>query len=161
MRSCIIYHSYTGITRSIAEIIQASCGGDLIEVKPRQKYTTLTAYTAGCLRARNEERDPVDPEIIDVSSCDLLVIGTPVWVWKPTPATNAGIAALKGCEGKQAIIFATCGGQPGETLSIMKSALEAKGVKVVREFTFTKREIKEPDKISNVVNAVKNAGNGD
>jgi hypothetical protein len=48
-----------------------------------------------------EELDPIEPETIDVSVSDLVVIGTPVWAFKATPAINAAIAALKGCDGKK------------------------------------------------------------
>src|SRR5271157_3554973 len=119
MKTCIIYHSYSGITRGVAEKIQKTCGGDLIEVTLKQNYSTLTAYTLGCYRAMKEECDPIEPETIDVSASDLIVIGTPVWAFKATPAINAAIAALKGCEGKKAVIFATCGGSAKDTLSIL------------------------------------------
>lgn len=154
MRTCIIYHSYSGITRSIAEKIRDACGGDLIEVTPREKYTTLSAYTLGCYRARKEEEDPIDPEILDISSYGLIVIGTPVWAWKATPAINAAIAALKGGEGKKAVIFATCGSQARETLAIMKKALDTKGIVVVDEIVLTKKEIAEGIKIKNLISLV-------
>ena len=154
MRTCIIYHSYSGITRSIAEKIRDACGGDLIEVTPREKYTTLSAYTLGCYRARKEEKDPIDPEILDISSYGLIVIGTPVWAWKATPAINAAIAALKGGEGKKAVIFATCGSQARETLAIMKKALDTKGIVVADEIVLTKKEIAEGIKIKNLISLV-------
>jgi flavodoxin len=128
MKTCIIFHSYTGITRGIARKIQASCGGDLVEVKPRQKYNKLTAYTLGSMRARREEKDPIEPDSLDVAAYDLIVIGTPVWAWKPTPAINTAVSVLKGCEGKRAVIFATCGAQAGDTLAVIRKALEGKGV---------------------------------
>ena len=109
MKTSIIYHSYSGITRGVAEQIQKACGGDLIEVKLKKNYSSLTAYSLGCYRARKEECDPIEPETIDVSASDIIVIGTPVWAFKATPAINAAIAALKGCDGKKAVIFATCG----------------------------------------------------
>jgi flavodoxin len=143
MKTCIIFHSYSGVTRGCASQVKTACGGDLVEIVPREKYGTLTAYTKGCLRARNEETEPVDPETIDVAPYDLLVIGTPVWAWKATPATNAGIAGLKGCAGKKAVIFATCGGSPGETLPIMKKALEQKGVVVAAEQVITRKTLEK------------------
>jgi flavodoxin len=158
MKTCIIYHSYSGITRGVAEKVGSACTGDLIEVKPQEKYTTLTAYTLGCLRARNGECDPIDPGTIDVSAYDIVVIGTPVWAWKATPAVNAAIAALKGCEGKKAIIFATCGGMPGETLPILKRALEAKGATVLGDFVFTKKDIGNAKKENELIASVKAAG---
>jgi flavodoxin len=160
MKTCIIYHSYSGITRSIAEKILDACGGDLIEVTPRGKYTTLSAYTVGCYRARKEEKDPIDPEILDVSSYDLIVIGTPVWAWKATPVINAAIAALKGSEGKKAVIFATCGSQARETLPILNKALAAKNVVVAGQVVFTKKEITEGRKINDLITLVNAAKTG-
>jgi len=159
MKTSIIYHSYSGITRGIAEEIHKSCGGDLIEVKSKENYSALTAYTLGCYRAMKEECDPIEPETIDVSASDLVVIGTPVWAFKATPAINAAIAALKGCDGKKAVIFATCGRSAKDTLPILKKALEAKGVTVAAQFLFNKKEIEEGQKIKVIidsVNAVKN-----
>jgi len=161
MKNCIIFHSYTGITRDVAEKVQAACGGELVEVKPRQNYNRLTAYTLGCLRARNEEAEPVEPASIDVSACDLVVIGSPVWAFKSTPATNGAINALKNCEGKRAILYATCGGQAGDTISIMKKALEKKGVNVVGEFVFDRKDLKEHKKTDSLIEAVTNAGNAE
>jgi len=159
MKTSIIYHSYSGITRGIAEKIQKACGGDLVEVKLKQNYSAITAYTLGCYRARKEECDPIEPDIIDVSTTDLIVIGTPVWAFKATPAINAAIAALKECDGKKAIIYATCGSSAKDTLTILKKALEAKGVTVVGQFVLTRKEIGEEQKVNALidrVNAVKN-----
>jgi flavodoxin len=158
MKPSIIYYSYSGITRGIAEKTQKACGGDLIEVKSKVHYSKLTAYTSGVYRARKEECDPIEPETIDVSASDLIVIGTPVWAFKGTPAINGAIAALKGCDGKKAIIFATCGGSAKDTLPILKKDLEAKGVTVVGQFVFTRKEIGDNQKIKvliDMINTVK------
>ncbi len=157
MKSCIIYHSYSGVTRGIAEKINAACGGDLIEVKPKDNYSTLSAYSVGCIRARKEACDPISPDTIDVSLYDLIIIGTPVWAWKATPAINGAIVALKGCEGKNAVIFATCGSSAKDTLPIMKSALEKKGVRVSGEIVLNKSEISGNEKINDLITMVRAA----
>jgi flavorubredoxin len=157
MKISIIYHSYSGITRGIAERIQAACGGDLIEVNPLKEYTRISAYTIGCLRARREEAEPVDPAIIDVATSELIVIGTPVWAWKATPVTNGAINALNNCEGKRAFVFATCGGQAGETIPIMKKALQQKGVMVIGEYVLIRNDSNDEQKVTDLVNAVKSA----
>jgi len=159
MKTSIIYHSYSGITRGIAEKIQEACGGDLVEVKSKEKYSPITAYTLGCYRAMKEECDPIEPETIDVSASDLLVIGTPVWAFKATPATNAAVAALKGCNGKKAVLFATCGSSAKDTLPILKKALEAKGVTVVRQFVLTRKDIGDDQKINALIDSIKAAKN--
>ncbi|OPX68189.1 MAG: flavodoxin [Methanoregulaceae archaeon PtaB.Bin108] len=158
MELCIIYHSYSGITRKMAVKIRDSCGGDLIEVVPLQKYNTLTAYTVGCMRARNQECDPITPDAIDVSHYDLIVLGTPVWMYKPTPAANAAVAALSGCSGKKAVVFATCGGKPGDTIPLLKKALVEKGIDVVGDIVFTKADVDNPEKIQKLLSLVSSAG---
>lgn len=158
MKPCIIIHSYSGITRGVAGRIHASCGGDLVEVVPRQRYNIFTAYTLGCIRAKNQEHDPIDPDIIDVSPYDLIVIGTPVWMYRPTPPVNAAIAALKGCENKKAVIFATCGGRPGETIPLVKKALAEKGVAVVGEMVLSRRDVNDQAKVKALIDVVRDAG---
>jgi flavodoxin len=154
MKTSIIFHSYSGITRGIANKIQKACGGDLIEVKLKENYSTLTAYTLGCYRAMKEECDPIEPETIDVSASDLIVIGTPVWAFKATPAINAAIAALKGYDGKKAVIFATCGSSAKDTLSILKNTLTVKGVTVIGQFVLTRKEIEDGQKIKILIDSI-------
>ena len=159
MKTSIIYYSFSGITRGFAEKIQKGCGGDLVEVKSKEHYSKLTAYTKGAYRAMKGECDPIEPETIDVSASDLIVIGTPVWAFKATPAINAAIAALKGCEGKKAVIFATCGGTAKDTLPSMKKALELKGVTVLGEYLFTRKEIGDSQKINVMIDSIKTGKN--
>jgi hypothetical protein len=102
-----------------------------------------------------EECDKIEPETIDVSASDLVVIGTPVWAFKATPVTNAAIAALKGCEGKKAVIFATCGSSAKDTLPIMKKALEAKGVKVEGQFILTRQGTQDAMQVDMLISRVK------
>lgn len=155
MKITIIFHSYSGITRGIAERIQAACSGDLVEVKPKTPYNKLTAYTTGSMRARREEADPVDPGEIDLASSDLIVIGTPVWFWKTTPVTNGAIRALKNCQGKKAVVFATCGSKAGDAIQIMRRALQEKGVTIVGEFVLTRKDIGDEKKIAALIGSVK------
>ncbi|GAB7014896.1 flavodoxin family protein [Methanogenium cariaci] len=154
----IIFYSYTGITRGVAQKIQRACGGDLVEVKTVKPYSALTAYSMGCYRAMRGESDPIEPSVIDVSTSDLIVIGTPVWAFRAPPAINAAVEALSGCEGKSVILFATCGGQAKNTLSFLTEALAAKGVRVRGEFVFDKNEVENPAKIDVLIAAVKSVG---
>jgi len=142
----------------VAERVFAACGGKLIEVKSNEYSSRLTAYTIGCYRAMKGMCDPIEPPIIDVSSEDLIVIGTPVWAGRSTPAINAAVAALVGCERKKAVIFATCGGKEREAFPILKKALEARGVAVAGEFVFDKTGIKDPDRINAMISKIKTLG---
>ncbi len=153
-----IFYSYSGVTRGIAEKIQSECGGETVEVKTVKPYSTITAYSMGCYRAMRGESDEIRPSSIDVSTFDCIVIGTPVWMFRAAPAVNAAVAAMTGCEGKAAILFATCGAQAKETLPLLAEALKAKGVKVAGEFVFDKNDVKNKQKVDALIAAVKSAG---
>ncbi len=139
-----ICYSYSGITRTLIEKVHEVCGGDLIPVRTLRKYRTFTVYTTGCIRSRQEEIDPISPASFDVSGYDLLVVATPVWAWKPSPAANAIVAGLIGCEGKKAVICATYSNNPGECIPILKKRLENRGVEVIGDAVFSRREIEDP-----------------
>ncbi len=158
MKTSIIYHSYSGNTRSVAEKVRDACGGELIEVISKEYSSKITAYTIGCYRAMKGMSDLIEPKTIDVAADDVIVIGTPVWAGKATPAINAAIAALDGCKGKKAVIFATCGKDGGETLSGMKKALGERGVIVAGDFVFDRNGLKDTARIAAMVSAIKAAG---
>lgn len=145
IRACVIFYSYSGITRGVAEGIRNASGCDLIEVRTRKPYSSFLAYTTGVLRSRKMACDPIDPDEIDVSGYDLLIIGTPVWAGRSTPAINAAVQALKGCEGKMSVIFTTCCNQPGEALSILSKALADRGVRVMAEISLNTGDTNNPD----------------
>jgi flavodoxin len=152
-----ICYSYSGVTRGIAEKIQAECGGELIEVTAVMPYTKFTAYAKGCLRAMMGEPDPVKPSSIDVSASDLIVIGTPVWAFRAAPPTNGAVQALTGCEGKTAVIFATCGAEAKDTLPHLAELLTAKGVEVTGEIVLDRNDVLDTEKIDTLIAAVKSA----
>ena len=157
MKTCIIFYSYSGVTRGVAESLAASCGADLIEIHAKKPYSKLTAYTVGCMRARRGDADPIDRETIDVSPYDLVVIGTPVWAFRAAPPVNAATVALSGCNGKKAVLFATCGGKAGDTIQELKKTLIGKGLRITGDITFTKKELDEDLKAGELVALVKAA----
>ena len=155
MSICYIVHSHSGNTKGIAERCKAIVGGDLVEVKDKASYNMLTLYIIGGRRATKGERDPIDPAVIDVSGYDGIVVGTPVWGRMPTPATNAAVDALKGCEEKKAVVYATCGGMAGETVSVLSKALEGRGARVQGGVVFTRRDLADQAKLQELVGLIR------
>ena len=145
IRACVIFYSYSGVTRGVAEGIRNASGCDLLEVRTKKPYTSFSAYTTGVLRSRKMACDPIEPAEIDVSGYDFLIIGTPVWAGRATPAINAAVQALNGCEGKLAVVFTTCCGQPGDALTNLSHALSLRGVRVMAEISLDSKDTKNPD----------------
>ncbi len=151
MTVAIIYYSVSGHTREIAEYLADTCDGMLIEIVGLTPYNAVTRYLIGGKRALGGEKDEIDPAMINVADFDRIVVGTPVWARHPTPAINAAIEALQGSEGKEAVIFATCGAYAGETLDLLGSALEQKGVRVKGGVVFTQHEFQSEEKRNELV----------
>ena len=98
--------------------------------------------------------------MIDVSAYDRIVIGTPVWGGHPTPVINGAVAALQGAGGKSAVLFVTCGYSPGETFPVLHAALAARGVNVVGEFSFTRKELGDAARIGALVESARGGESG-
>jgi flavodoxin len=128
MKICIIYHSETGNTRHVAQHIASAFDAQLIEVTDTLSYNRFTRFLVLCKMANREDKTVIEPASIDISGFDLVVFGSPVWAFKPTPVIHAAIDGLKGCMGKPAVAFSTHGGRPGKTDEIFKKWIEERGM---------------------------------
>ena len=157
MSVCIVYHSETGNTKKVAEAAAKATGAVLIPVRDTANYSKIGRYLVGARKARAGEKAAIEPSRIEVSGYDLVIVGSPVWAWRPTPGANGAIAALAGCEGKKGMVFATSGGMPKDTLPIMKNALGGRGVKVEGAFHFSMKELGDEKKLKEFIDAIKGA----
>jgi multimeric flavodoxin WrbA len=160
MAICYVYHSETGHTRKLIEKCAAAAGGDKIEVKDLKNYNRITKFVRGLRRARQGLLDPIDPQEIEVTKYQVVVISSPVWGGMPTPAINAAIRALKGTEGKKAIIVVTCGGNPGQSTAVMQKALEEKKMIISGSMAFTGRDLRDEERVNSLIALVKKADTG-
>ncbi len=161
MKTGIIYYSLSGKTRNVVEKLHGTIDGDLIEVSVNPPYSTLSAVTKGCYRALKGSADEVLPDQIDVSGYDLLVIATPVWAGRSTPAIHGAINNLHGFQGKPTFLICTCGdAKSGEqALSQLTSLLEEKGMKVVGSVILDKKNVIDGGMIAAIPQMIEKAGN--
>ena len=159
----VIFYSYSGKTRDLAESIAAGTDADLIEVRPKKAYTSLSVVPVGCYRALKGGRDPIIPEMIDVSGYDLVIIGSPVWAGKPTPVINGAIGALTGSSGKTACLFVTCGAQVSgeEAAGVFRTRLQEAGLRVPGEAVFDKKGVQDKKLLESFVSVIKSASGGE
>lgn len=153
MRIVIVYHSLSGNTRRVAELLRSRIEGlgesaDLVEVHDLHQYSTLTAYMVGAPRAMRGEVGAIDPAEIDLASYDVVVVGSPVWAFAPTPAANGAVAALHGVEGKDAVVFVTSGGVPQDAAERLKKALEQRGARVRGAVPFDRRDLENEERFA-------------
>lgn len=154
MKVCIIYHSESGNTRHVAQHLASACDAHLVEVSDRASYMTLTRFLVRCKKARGEEKTEIDPASVNVSDYDILVFGSPVWAFKPTPVIHAAIDSLKGCEGKKAVAFSTHGGRPGETEEVFRKWIKSRGMNLVAVASIHQKDIENEKKTKEIVSVI-------
>lgn len=82
MKSLIVYYSYSGITRRLAEDIALITDGELLELKPQEPYSF--SYNTAVKEVRVQIEKGVCPALmqydIDVAGFDTVFIGSPNWL---------------------------------------------------------------------------------
>jgi flavodoxin len=86
MKTLVIYYSFSGSTREIADKIAAKESADILEIKDTKPLGKLKAYTAGILAARNAKLWDIKPIDIDYTNYDRIILLAPVWANNPPPA---------------------------------------------------------------------------
>lgn len=115
-RRIIIYHSYSGHTKMIANIIKKKLDCDVLELEP--KYEFSSDYDEVVKEYQNNEKDKSTVVIKDINinldNYDEIIIGSPVW-WYSITLVVREFLKENNLEGKTVIPFATNAGWLGGT----------------------------------------------
>lgn len=116
MKSIVIYYSYGGNTRRVAEQIGKAICADQIQIRTVKPYTG--SYDQVVEQGQREVNSGFLPEIqpveVDLSQYDTVILGTPVWWYTFAPAMNSFLHSVD-LSGKTVFPFATNGGWIGHT----------------------------------------------
>ena len=102
----ILYYSRTGNTRMTCEALQKELNAQLIEVKDLTDRSGSWGGLTGMLNTLFNMETGIDPEHPDLSSCSNIILASPLWAGKLSPAIRTLIARNK-FDNKKVIIFTT------------------------------------------------------
>ena len=124
MKTLVVFYSFDGNTRFIAQQIAEAAGADIVELKPDNELKShgFTKYFWGGKQILSKEVPKLSPLGVEPGEYDLLFIGSPVWAWSYTPAL-AAFFEIYSLEDKKIALFCCHGGGPGKTLEKMKKKL--------------------------------------
>ena len=146
MRTLVLYYSYGGNTRGIAEMIQSVTGGDMAEIETVKPYTG--DYNAVVAQGKQEVDSGFMPELkpldVDLSAYDTIVLGTPVWWCTFAPAMRTFIHKSD-LSGKIIYPFATNGGWIGHTLKDFEKECVGADVKKGINIKFSSSSLRTPE----------------
>ena len=116
MKKIVVYYSYTGNTKKIADMIKEKLNCDVLELTPKIPFST--DYQTVVDEYQNNSIDNKEVEINDINinlnDYEEIIIGTPVWWYTISPVV---VTFLKKYDlsGKVVIPFATNAGWLGKT----------------------------------------------
>ena len=149
-KKLIAYFTYTNNTKKIAERIKEKLNYDILEIKTVVPYSD--DYDTVVNDQQNGEASNFLPEIqdinIDLNQYDEIILGTPVWWYRPVPAIRTFLTH-NDLSGKTIKPFATNAGWLGKTFKEIKSLCPnsnvVEGMNVVFESYSDKLVTKEND----------------
>lgn len=130
MKTLIVYFSFSGITERVVNTYtkELAKAGE-VTVQRLKPKTEITTFFGQCNAAfMRKKADLEGNPSFDVTGYDLIMIGSPVWAFAPTPAVNTYLDKLSGIAGKKAVILLTSGSGTGvaNCFSMIKKVLETK-----------------------------------
>jgi flavodoxin len=106
MKSLVVYYTRTGNAKFVAETIAAELGSDIEEVVDLKKRAGKIGWMMAGKDATQEKQTQIGPTTRVPQDYDLIILGTPIWASKPTPAIRTYIAK-NDLSGKKVALFFT------------------------------------------------------
>ena len=94
MKTLVIFYSYSGKTKVIAQEFATKESADIAEIKDARSLGKLKAYTAGIVASIRGKAWRIQPLSVDLTKYDRFVLLAPVWADNPPPAFNALLELL-------------------------------------------------------------------
>jgi flavodoxin len=111
MKCLVVYYTRTGKTKFVAEAIAAQLGADLEEIIDVKKRGGAIGWINGGKDASRKSLTEIAPTQKTTGDYDLVVIGTPIWAWSPTPAFRTYVSK-NSLAGKKVALFYTFDSDP-------------------------------------------------
>jgi len=155
MKSLVVYYSFTGKTRLAAQAIAEALNATLVEVEERRPVPMPFVYVSGGFRAFMNWGSKIKPLDVDLKQYERIIIGSPMWAYRPAPAINSFIYQTN-FEGRSVIPFFTMGGNDSEkALANMTAKIEKRQGKVIGSFAITSYNVSDEEIIARAKEAIK------
>ena len=125
MKKLVVYYSRTGNTKFVAEKIANQLNADISEIIDRKNRKGRLVFLTGGFAALREKLTKIEVSK-SIDDYDLIIVGSPVWAGKITPAVRTFLVNNDFSD-KQVAFFVTLGGdKPKKALTNMEKIIEPK-----------------------------------
>ena len=138
MKTLIVYYSYTGNTKKIANAIKNNLNCDILEITPKIPFSNdydkvVAKYQNNSIKDKYIEINDIG---IDLKEYDKIIIGSPVWWYTICPVITSFLKKYD-LSGKKIYPFATNAGWLGKTFkdieTLCPNSEVEKGMNIVFE----------------------------
>lgn len=106
MKSLVVYYSRTGNAKFVAETIAAEMGSDIEEIVDLKKREGKLGWMSAGRDATGGRETQIKPTTKVPADYDLIIVGTPVWAWRPSAAIKTYLCK-NDLSGKKVALFFT------------------------------------------------------
>ena len=121
MKILILYYSYSGNTKQIAEMIQKETGGDMAQIETIIPYDHNKVVSQGKDEVNQGCMPEIKPLSVRFEDYHTVILGMPVWWYSFAPAMKTFLENHN-FSGKTVYSFVTSGGWNGHTLKDIEEA---------------------------------------
>ncbi len=123
-KNLVVYYSYEGSTRAIAQTISNVLYADMIECKPLKDISSkgLMKYIWGGKQVVFKQHPQLKTFEKNPDDYDMISIGTPVWAFTYAPAIRSFLSKMN-LKNKRMGLFCCHEGTKGKTLDNLKKVL--------------------------------------
>lgn len=136
MKILVVFYTRTNHTRTVAESIVKECGADVLQIKDAHSRQGVFGYLLSGADALFKRLGRIQPVNIDAGDYDLIVLGTPVWLFSLSSPVRTYIAE-HASSFNQVAFFCTEGGSGGERAFQQMSAMIGRNPVATMEVTET------------------------
>ncbi len=156
MKSAVVYYSYSGNTKMVAErLVSALSAQGSTAPFPLKDLKETRSFLGQCGRAFRHATTDIEGAPLDVSGYTHVCIGTPVWAFAPAPPVTTYLKTCEAIAGRKVLLFVTCGSGTGveKCFIYMEGELKKKGVAAFSRLLIPQSKIKDDGFIDNAINA--------
>lgn len=121
MKALVVYYSRTGMTKIVAETVRAILQCDAEELKDTKERKGIMGYMRSGREVMEKGTTTLEPTVHDPADYDLVIVGTPVWVYTMATPVKVWLDQNE-AKIKKLAVFCTCGSNPGHAIEDMEAA---------------------------------------
>lgn len=125
MKAIVVYYSFEGNTKLIAQTIANEINADMEELKPKKEIESkgFMKYLWGGSQVMMKKSPELFPINKNINDYDIIFIGTPIWAWTYAPPIRTFLENSN-ISNKKIAFFSCHEGQNGKTFNHFKEKLK-------------------------------------